>query len=67
MPDTKLTPLIDMLTQKARDIETCNPLALPDTVRRFAQTAMSVIRDHENRLAALERESTARRAIDVVM
>jgi hypothetical protein len=53
-----MTVLIDLLNKYGAMVDTCcvaAPLALPDALRDFTRVAAAVLRDHENRIAAIER------------
>jgi hypothetical protein len=49
--------MIDTLNRVMADLEQADALGLSDVVRRLARVVAAMMRDHENRVAALERKS----------
>ncbi len=47
--------LIDLLNTRLDVVKSAGPLAVMFAAQDFAETAAAIIRDHETRLAALER------------
>jgi hypothetical protein len=50
-----MSPMIELLNARLKAVKTANVMALPLALQQLAETVAAMVRDHHNRIAALER------------